>query len=120
MNDMEGDQEEGGDSGGGGSMPAGLMLMDVLAWTSRRNKERKVFFFTQAALCGSGDRKGQGCVPRCTVPVLFISLFFPPGPQSSWGRAAQKVLAFSQAPKNLASSQGSATFDELLHNNQVI
>lgn len=64
-----------------------------------QQREEGVFFFTQAVVCGSGDRKGQGCVPRRTVPVLFISLFFPPGPQSSWGSHSTKGLALSQAPK---------------------
>lgn len=91
---------------GGALMPPGSKLMDALAWSARHNKERKVFFFTQAVVCGSGDRKGQGCVPRCTVPVLFISLFFPPGPPSSWGSRSTKGLAFTQAPEPGLQSGG--------------
>lgn len=99
MKDMEGDQEEGGDSR---RFDACWLDADGHIGMSHQAQQREEggFFFTQAVVCGSGDRKGQGCVPRCTVPVLFISLFFPPpGPQSSWDRVAQKVLALSQSPK---------------------
>lgn len=55
---------------------------------------------------GGGHRKGQGCVPRCTVPLLFISLFFPPPhlPARSPAGAAQKGLARCQAPKKQTSA----------------
>lgn len=104
------------------SMPAKLMLTDVLAWLTGCNKERK------AVVCGTGDRKRQGRVPCCTVPVLFTSLFFcPHSPQSSWGGCSTKgVGAQSSAPinknqTNLAAGQESATFfAKLLHNTLVI
>lgn len=95
--DMEWDQEEGGDSG---ELDACWLDADGhIGMVKQAQQREEGVFFTQAAMYSSGDRKGQGCVPRCTVPVLFISLFFPPGLQSSWGRHSTKGLALSQVPK---------------------
>lgn len=72
-------------------MPAGLTLMDVLAWSTSRNKERKVFvFFTQAVVCGGGDRKGQGCVPAAQFPCYLSHCFFPPASSPAGAATAQR------------------------------
>lgn len=86
--------------GGGGSHACWLDADGRIGMVNQaQQREEGVFSLTRAVVCGSGDRKGQGRVPRCTVPVLFISLFFPPGQQSSWGRPGTKGLALSQAPE---------------------
>lgn len=82
----------------GALMPPGLILMDTLAQRTRRNKGRKVFFCFFFHI-GSGERKGQGCVPRCTVPVLFISLFFPPACDPAGVDVAQKGWHLVKAEK---------------------
>lgn len=105
----------------GGSMPAGLMLMDVLAWSTRRNKERKVFFFS---CTGGGVRQrrqeGAGlCTLLHSSRVIYLIVFSPPAHSPAGAATAQKAWR-SVKPQNLASSQGSATFDELLRNTLII
>lgn len=66
-----------------------------------QQREEGVVFFTQAVVSGSGVRKGQGSVPRCSVPLLFIPLCFISYPlhntQSSWGR--HSVLGQTSMPR---------------------
>lgn len=96
--DVEGEQEEGKDPG---VFDACWLGADgrIGMVNQAQQREEGVFFSTQAVVCGSRDRKGQGCVSCCSVPVLFVSLFFSTGPQSSWGSRSTKRLALSQDPK---------------------
>lgn len=52
----------------------GLLMTDGHTGMVNQTQQREegVFLFHT----GSGDRKGQGCVPHCIIPMLFILLFF--------------------------------------------
>lgn len=104
----------------GGSMPAGLILMDVLAWSTRRNKERKVFFSRTGSGVRQRRQEGAGlCTPLHSSRVIYLIVFSPPVHSPAGTATAQKAWR-SVKPQNLASSQGSATFDKLLRNTLVI
>lgn len=79
----------------GALMPPGLILMDTLAQQTRRNKGRKVFFFSHR----QRREEGAGLCTRCTVPVLFISLFFPSACDPAGVDVAQKGWHLVKAEK---------------------
>lgn len=87
--DMEGDKEEGGDSGGV-PMPAGLTLMDVLAWSTSRNKERKVFFSHRRRCAAAETGRGRAVYPAAQFPCYLSHCFFPPAYSPAGAATAQK------------------------------
>lgn len=97
-------------------MPAGLMLMDVLAWSTRHNKERKVFFLSHGRWCAAAETgRGRAVYPAAQFPCYLSHCFFPPANSPAGADPAQKGWRSVKPPKNLASGQGSATFAKLLH-----
>lgn len=98
----------------GGWMPVGLMLMDILAWWTRHNKERKVFFFSHRRWCAAAETgRGRAVYPAAQFPCYLSHCFFPPARSPAGAAIAQKGWR-SVKPQNLASSQRSDTFDKLL------
>lgn len=61
-------------------------------------QQREEGFFTQAVVCGSGDRKRQGSVPAVQFPCYLSHCFFP-RPTVQLGQHSTKGLAHSQAPQ---------------------
>ncbi len=114
---QEGDQEEGGDSGGFDAcwLDADGHIGMVKLGTTKRGR---CFFHT-----GGGARQqrqeGLGCEPAAQFPCYLSHCFFPPAHNPAGGGTAQKSW-HSVKSRNLASSQGSDTFDKLLHNTLVI
>lgn len=77
-----------------------MMLMDVLACSTRRNKERKVVFFAQALVSGSGGRKGQGCVPPLhSSRVIYLIVFSPPAHGPAGAATAHKGWNSVKSPR---------------------
>lgn len=73
------------------SMPVGLMWMDILAWRTRRNKERKVFFVTGSGEPAAEPGRGRAVYPTVQfLLVIYLIVFFPLGPKSSEGRLSTK------------------------------
>lgn len=104
---MEGDQEEGGDSGGGwgGSDACWLDADGRIGMVNQaQQREEGVFFFIQAVVCGSRGRKGQGCVLLHSSRVIYLIVFHPLAHSPAGAATAQKVWR-SVKPRNLASSQ---------------
>lgn len=101
------------------SMPAVLMLMDVLAWSTRSNKERKVIFFHTGVGVRQQRQEGAGlCTPPHSSHVIYLIVFSHPAHSPAGAGTAQKDWHTVKI-QNLASSQGSATFDELWLNNKI-
>lgn len=93
-------------------MPAGLMLMDILAWSTRRNKERKVFFSHRRWCAAAETGRGRAVYPAAQFPCYLSHCFFPLACSPAGAATAQKGW-HSVKPLNLASSQGSSTFYKL-------
>lgn len=73
------------------SMPVGLMWMDILAWRTRRNKERKVFFVTGSGEPAAETGRGRAVYPTVQfLLVIYLIVFFPLGPKFSEGRLSTK------------------------------
>lgn len=84
-----------------------------------QQREEGVFFHTGSAV---QQRRQEGAglrTPLHSSPVIYL-IVFSPRPTVQLGQSSTKGSGAQSSPKNLASSQGSATFDKLLHNTQVI
>lgn len=101
-------------------MPPGLKLMDVLAWSARHNKERKVFFFHTGSGVRQRRQEGAGlCTPLHSSRVIYL-IVFSPRPAVQLGQPAHKKPGVHSSPKTWPPVRSSPTFDKLLHNTWVI
>lgn len=82
----------------------------MVNWAQQR--EEGVFFHTGG---GVQQRRQEGaglCTPPHSSRVIYLIVFFPPAHSPAGAATAQKGWR-SVKPQNLASSQGSSTFDKV-------
>lgn len=121
VQDMEGDQEEGGDSGVGGGVDASWLEADgrIGMVGQAQQREEGVFFHT-----GSGVRQrrqeGAGlCTPLHSSRVIYL-IVFSPRPAVQLGQPEHKRPGVHSSPRTWPPVRRSPTFDKLLHNTWVI
>lgn len=120
VQDMEGDQEEGGDSGVGGGVDASWLEADgrIGMVGQAQQREEGVFFHT-----GSGVRQrrqeGAGlCTPLHSSRVIYL-IVFSPRPAVQLGQPEHKRPGVHSSPRTWPPVRRSPTFDKLLHNTWV-